>query len=190
MAEYSDLRGLGNACLDLYDDPERVHRAMEIICENAMRFAELQIRAGANCVGIGDAACSQIGPALYEEFGFGYEKRLVDRIHELGALAKLHICGNTTSILPRMIATGADIIDIDHLVRDMAPFAPLLGKGQAFCGNVDPVSVVQDMKPDEIRRTARECLAQAPGNLILSAGCEITPGTPNENLLALADAAG
>lgn len=187
VAEYCDLRGLGNACLDFYDFPDEVAAAQKIIFENARNFITLQVQAGANCIGIGDAACSQVGPELYEEFGFDYEKALVGHIHSLGALAKLHICGNTSAILPRMIETGADIIDVDHLVRDMAPFAGLLGPGQVFCGNLDPVSIIQNGTPDVIRKEALKALAQAPGKLILSAGCEITPGTSEANLKALGD---
>ncbi len=182
LAEYADLRGLGNTCLDLYDYPDNVAAASEIIFANALNFITLQVQAGANCIGIGDAVCSQLGPDLYEEFGFEYERKLVAHIHSLGALAKLHICGNTSSILPRMIATGADIIDVDHLVKDMTPFAGLLGPQQALCGNLDPVSVIQDGTPESIREAALRALTQAPGKLILSAGCEITPDTPEINL--------
>ncbi len=187
LAEYADLRSLGNTCLDLYDHPDEVAAASGIIFENARNFITLQVQAGANCIGIGDAVCSQLGPELYEEFGFAYEKKLVEHIHGLGALAKLHICGNTASILPRMIATGADIIDVDHLVKDMTPFAGLLGPGQALCGNVDPVSVVQNGTPESIREAALRALSQVPGKLILSAGCEITPDTPEINLRTLAN---
>lgn len=185
VAEYCDLRSLGNACFDFYDAPETVAKALELLYENAKEFAARQIEAGANCIGIGDAACSQLGPELYEEFGFRYERELVRFIHDRGALVKLHICGNTTAILPRMLETGADIVDVDHLVRDMAPFAALLKPGQALCGNLDPVSLIQDGSPAAVRAAARTALSQVPGRLILSGGCEITPGTPVENLMAL-----
>ncbi len=188
VAEYCDLRGLGNACLDFYDDPEAVRTALTVIYANAEAFAIRQIAAGAHMIGVGDAACSQLGPELYEEFGWQYECRLVECIHRHGALAKLHICGNTTAILPRMIATGADVIDVDHLVTEMAPFAALLRPGQALCGNLDPV-MMQNSTPERIRQAARNASAQAAGRLILSGGCEITPDTPEANLRALAEAA-
>lgn len=187
VAEYCDLRSLGYGCLDFYDDPAAVRAALEKLHRNALRLAEAQVRAGANMIGIGDAACSQIGPELYREFAYPYECELVRHIHKLGALVKLHICGNTEAILPDMISTGADIIDVDHLVRDMAQFVPLLASRQALCGNLDPVGVIRDLPLDEIRRAARLALAQAPGKLILSGGCEITPDTPEAHLSALSD---
>ena len=46
-------------------------------------------------------------------------------MHEMGALARLHICGNTSRILADMVQSGADIIDVDWMV-DMGQAARLL----------------------------------------------------------------
>ena len=193
VAEYCDWRGMENAFLDFYDDPGRVEAAIETILRNAERFINAQIDAGADCIGIGDAACSQIGRDFYLQFARDGEKRLIDAIHRRGAIAKLHICGNTSAILPDMISTGADIIDIDHLVRDMSGTVGLLAEHQFFCGNLDPVSVIQDGSFDAIRSAVKFALAQAPGKLIISGGCEITPDTPDDHLLfinSLAESSG
>lgn len=189
LAEYVDLRGMENTFLDLYDHPAELDRACDILLENAMRFADAQIAAGADCVGVGDAAASQIGPGLYLEHVFPRELALVKRIHDKGALAKLHICGNIRAILPDVIRTGADIIDIDHLVGSMAPFRGLLGGGQVFSGRSDPVTVIQNGTPAKIAADVRDCIAEAGGRLVVSAGCEVTPDTGRENLLAWRDCA-
>ena len=184
VAEYVDLRGAGGAALDLMDEPDAVARVLDVIVEAALELITFQVKAGAHAVGIGDSFCSQIGPRLYKDLALPREKRLVDHIHALGALAKLHICGNTAPILPDMIATGADIIDADHLVPTLAPFAGLLRQGQVFSGKADPVSVVQDGAPKDIERRVREDFVEAKGHLIVSAGCEITPDTSDDNMRA------
>lgn len=181
MAKYADLRGLSDACLDLYDHPDDVERAADIIIANAKQFITAQVEAGAHCIGIGDAACSIIGAKPYRKFFVEREKALVAHIHAQGALAKLHICGNTKKILPDMIATGADIVDVDHLVGSMEPFVDLLADGQVLSGNSDPVSVIQNGSQAEIAASVRECFAQTQGRGIVSAGCEITPDTSLEN---------
>ena len=188
MAEYCDLRSMQNAFLDLYDEPELVHETLELLCCNAEHFISAQIAAGANMIGIGDAACSQLGAEFYESFAWELERRLVEHIHRSGVLAKLHICGNTAAILPRMAATGADILDVDHLVGDMTRFAGELNDHQVFCGNLDPVLDIQNADPAAIEAAGRRLLAAMPGKLLLSGGCEITPETPPENLLALSRA--
>jgi MtaA/CmuA family methyltransferase len=189
VAEYVDLRGASEASVDFFLEPEAVEKSMDIIIDSAMDFISLQIKAGAHCIGIGDAFCSQIGPELYDQFAFGRQKKLVDYIHSEGALAKLHICGNTISILKQMIDTGADIIDIDHLVLSMDDFEHFLGKKQIFSGKSDPVTIIQDGTPEKIKQSIIQDLKQAKGRCIISAGCEITPGTSYENMRAFSNAA-
>jgi uroporphyrinogen decarboxylase len=188
VAEYVDLRGASNASVDFFMEQGAVEKSMDIIVECAMHFISLQIKAGAHCIGIGDAFCSQIGPELYNQFAFKRQKELVEHIHSEGALAKLHICGNTESILKEMIQTGADIIDIDHLVPSMKSFVPFLEKNQVFSGKADPVTIIQNSTPDIIKQTAINDLSEADGRCIISAGCEITPGTSIENMRAFGHA--
>jgi len=184
LAEYCDLRGLASACMDFFDNPEMLEKALDLIVDFAIEFADAQIAAGANCIGMGDAACSQIGPQLYKDFIWEREKLVIGHIRSKGVLAKLHICGNTTSILSDMVATGADIVDIDHLVEDMGPFADELAPGQVLSGKSDPVSVIQDGTEQDIADSVRDCAEEAKGRCIISAGCEITPGTSVENMKA------
>jgi uroporphyrinogen decarboxylase len=162
---------------------------MDIIVECAMEFISLQIRSGAHCIGIGDAFCSQIGPDLYEKFAYTRQKRLVDHIHNEGAIAKMHICGNTESILPRVILTGADIIDIDHLVPSMSDFAALLKPVQVFSGKSDPVSVIQTGSPEAINKSVITDFHDSGKRCIVSAGCEITPETSAESMRVFKDSA-
>lgn len=189
VAAYADIRGLSESAMDFLDDPDLCGQAMDVIVASAKEFITLQVEAGAHCIGIGDAFCSQIGPGPYRRLAFSREKQLVDHIHNLGAKAKLHICGNTAPILPDMIATWADILDVDHLVPSMAPYAKLLGSHQVFSGKTDPVSVIQNGTPAQILASVRECRAQAGGRVIVSAGCEVPPDTTHANLRAFRIAA-
>jgi MtaA/CmuA family methyltransferase len=184
VAEYVDLRGASEASVDFLLEPESVEKSMDIIIECAFDFINLQIKAGAHCIGIGDAFCSQIGPDLYRQFAFNRQKKLVEFIQSQGAIAKLHICGNTESILQDMILTGADIVDVDHLVPSMSDFSSLLGKHQVFSGKSDPVSVIQDSSPEIIKQSVNNDFIHAKKRCIVSAGCEITPGTSMENMKA------
>lgn len=190
IAEYADIRGITDAAIDMMDDPETVGKAMDLITDCAIEFITAQVEAGAHCIGIGDAFCSQIGPDLYRQFAWEREKRMIAHIHRLGALAKLHICGNTEPIMAEMIATDADIIDVDHLVPSMARFVHLLRPGQVFSGKTDPVSIIQNGTPEQIAASVSDCQLQASGRSIVSAGCEITPGTTAANMQAFRATAG
>jgi uroporphyrinogen decarboxylase len=189
VAEYVDLRGASNASLDFLIEPDLVEKAMDIIVDSAMEFISHQVRLGAHCIGVGDAFCSQIGPELYYRFAFERQKRLMDHIHHEGALAKLHICGNTASILPGMIRTGADIIDIDHLVPSISDFAEMISPGQVFSGKSDPVTIIQSGSTEEINRSVSADFIDSGRRCIVSAGCEITPETTVERMKLFQNAA-
>jgi MtaA/CmuA family methyltransferase len=189
VAEYVDLRGASNASIDLLTEPEAVEKAIDVILESAMEFISLQISSGAHCIGIGDAFCSQIGPELYYHFGYPGQKKLIEHIHNEGAIAKLHICGNTESILRGMIQTGADIIDIDHLVPSFSGYKQFLGNHQVFCGKSDPVSIIQTGSGEIIEQSVVSDHIDSGYRCIVSAGCEITPETSIENMLHFRNAA-
>jgi len=180
----ADLRGVNTLMLDFYDDPEFVDRLAEFVVTMEIAFAQAQIRAGATLIGIGDAAASLVGPQFYERFVFAGECRLVRAIHEAGALARLHICGNTRRILKGMGRTGADIVDLDFL-SPLHEGRAAMGEQQMLLGNIDPVRVLRDGTPDSIGAALAECHRQAGRRYIVGAGCEVPRGTPPENLMAM-----
>ncbi len=189
LAEYCDLKDISAALMDFYVNPDQMEKALDLITGFSMKFITAQVKAGAHCIGIGDAACSLISPELYQQYIFQREKALIDHTHSLGAMVKLHICGNTTAILPDMIKTGADIVDVDHLVRTMEDYAPLVGKNQVLSGNSDPVSVLKDGTPESIKESVDSCFEKTNHRGIVSAGCEIPAETPLENFRAYMEAA-
>jgi MtaA/CmuA family methyltransferase len=182
LAEYCDIRDINQALTDLYEYPDVVQRALDIMTESAIGFITAQVSAGAHCIGIGDSVCSLISPDLYNEFCLERQKALVDHIHSLGAYAKIHICGNISAILPAVISTGANIIDIDHRTGSVSDAVKLLSNRQVFAGKSDPVSILQDGGEDKIRESSILFFREAAGRAILSAGCEVTPGTDEDQL--------
>ena len=183
LAEYSDLRGLEETMLDLMDKPDLFHEAAEMITENAIDFARAQVLAGADTIGIGDAAASLVGAELYENHVLPMETRLIEAIHEAGGLAKLHICGNTHSIIDRMVQTGADVIDVDWMVPlDQA--REKVGDEVTLCGNFDPAGVLLDGTPQIVADAAAECIVKGGPRFILMPGCEVPQDTPEENIRA------
>ena len=187
LAEAADLRGVSALLLDLYDRPEWVHELLELCVEVAIVFARAQIEAGADIVGLGDAIASQVAPDMYREFALPYEKRIFAAVHDMGAVARLHICGNTTRILPYMAESGADIVDLEWMV-DLERAAKVFGDHPATCGNFDPVAVMLQATPERVREAVIRSLRQGGACNFSAASCEIPVGTPHENLRAQAAA--
>lgn len=183
MAEYADLRGVESALIDMMDKPEMFVEAGEIIIENEISFAFAQIKAGADMIGIGDAVVSLISPDMYAEYVLGLEQKLIAAIHEAGAAVKLHICGNIKNNLKYIAQSGADIIDVDWMVP-LTEARRLVGPEVTLCGNFDPSAVLLAGSCEDVAGAAKECTKAGGEKFILMPGCEVPPGTPEENIRA------
>lgn len=185
-AEGADLRGINTLMLDFFDDPAFVRDLFTLAVENALRFAGAQVEAGADLIGVGDAAASLVGPMIYKEFVWPFEKQLVDGLHRLGAHVRLHICGNTRPILESLGQLGCDIVDLDSMVP-MDEARAKMGLQPFLLGNVDPVHQLLNGTPDTIADAVARCHRQSGARYIIGAGCEVPRHTPPENLRALFD---
>ncbi len=183
-AESADLRGINRLMMDFSDDPVFVHELFEFTVEIATRFAASQIEAGADIIGIGDAAASLVGPRIYYEFVWPWEKRLVDSIHAKGGRVRLHICGNTRRILEGMGKLGCEMVDIDYPVP-IEQARQQMWPEQILAGNMDPVRGMRDGTPDTIMQALDELQPRAGSRWIVAAGCEIVRDTPHDNLHAM-----
>jgi uroporphyrinogen-III decarboxylase len=127
-----------------------------------------------------------VGPRIYEEFVWPYEKRMVDAIHGMGARVRLHICGNTRPLLATMGRLKCDLVDLDWY-SPMDEAREKMGRGQALLGNLDPVRIVKDGTPESVTGAITACHRAAGFPYIVGAGCEIPRGTPPANIMALRD---
>jgi len=184
MAEAADLRGINTVMLDFFDDPNFVRDLFAFVIEMELRFAREQVKAGAEVIGIGDAAASLVGPQIYNEFIWPYEKKLVDGIHGLGAKTRMHICGNTRPLLTSLGKLGCAIVDLDYL-SPMGEGRQKMGPSQVLLGNINPVVVLRNGTPEQVTAAVSECHRQTGSRFVVGAGCEVPRDTPEENLRAL-----
>ncbi|MFA6134122.1 MAG: uroporphyrinogen decarboxylase family protein [Phycisphaerae bacterium] len=189
LAEYVDLRGMQEAMMDLLDRPEMFMVAARTILANALAFARAQIKAGADMIGVGDAAASLVGPELYVRYVLPLQQELIAGIHEAGAAVKLHICGNIRAIISDMARTGAEVIDVDWMVPlDLARAA--VGDEVTLCGNFDPSAILLSGSSQQVAQAARHCIERGGDRFILMPGCEVPPGTPEANIRAFCPSQG
>lgn len=184
FAEACDLRGMNNTMLDIYENTEELQQLLEICTKQAIRFAEEQIKAGADFIGIGDAAASLIGPENYKKFALPYEKRIIEAIHALDAQVKLHICGNINPLLELLVDTKADIIDLDWMVDFKKAVEVFSGKAAAN-GNFDPVGVLMQGSTQKVKEAVKACIKVGDDTTFISAGCEVPASTTYENMYAV-----
>lgn len=183
-AEAADLRGINSLMVDFFDDPVFVRDLFEFVVRMELDFAKAQIEAGADVLGMGDAAASLVGPQIYEEFVLPYERRIIEGIHAMGGRVRLHICGNTNKSLGSIGTLGADLVDLDFMVSVAAARAAM-GPGQVLTGNIDPVAVMRNGNPESITAAVARCHQEAGPRYVVAAGCEIPRDTPHANVEAL-----
>ncbi len=186
LAECADLRGVSELLMDLAEE-EDLTEVMDIIFRQQCRFMEAQVKAGADIIGIGNAVASLVGPSLYEEYAFKYDKATIDYLHQMGAKAKLHICGNITPLLSQLKLLEADILDFDWMVecRDIRDITE--GTSVCICGNIDPVAVMlQGIEKDVAEKTGT-CIQEGGKRYIAACGCEVSKDSPENNLKAMDD---
>lgn len=180
-AQGADLRGINALMTDFFDDTQFVVDLFEFVVELELAFAKAQIDAGADLIGVGDAAASLVGPKLYQDFVWPYEKKMVDSLHALGMPVRLHICGNTRRILEGMGRLGCEMVDLDF-PAPVGEARAAMGSDQVLLGNIDPVRDLRDGTPESVYAAVAECHRQAGSRFIVGAGCEVVRDTPPDNL--------
>ncbi len=182
----ADLRGINAVMMDFFEDPGFATDLMTFCVETALGFAREQIAAGADLIGLGDAAASLVGPSVYEEYVWPLERRLVEGIQAMGGRVRLHICGNTTAILEGMGRLGCEIVDLDYMVS-MAAAREAMGPEQTLLGNIEPAGVLRNGTPEAVRAALAACHGACGDPYIVGAGCEVVRDTPHANLDAMAE---
>ena len=184
IAEAADLRGINTLMMDFFDDPAFVRDLFAFVIELELRFAREQIKAGADIIGVGDAAASLVGPQIYEEFVWPYEKQLVDGIHALGGKGPAaHLRQHSPDLggngQARLRHCGPGLAGSD--LRS----APEDGPRRRPARQLEPGEGPAQWRPGGRDARLSDCHRQAGPRFIVGAGCEVPRDTPAENLRAL-----
>ncbi|MDR1791528.1 MAG: uroporphyrinogen decarboxylase family protein [Propionibacteriaceae bacterium] len=186
FAQAADIRGINDFLVDTLIEPEFVTDLLEFTLAVEIAFAKAQIEAGADIIGVGDAITSVAGPDAYAQFALPYERKLLRAIKDFGAATKLHICGNTAPFMDQLPVDLVDILDVDWMVP-LDQMSARYGEQTVVSGNYDPVQVLLQGSPADVRAAVTACAAQAGPHGASAGGCEVPVDTPEENLLAVTE---
>lgn len=171
----------------IYRDKEAVHAVLEFTTEAVYRYFEPLVKAGlAASVSEPTASGDLISRRHFAEFALPYITRLVKRLQDAGAPTILHICGDIGDRLDLIPATGVKCLSLDYKT-DLGKAKAAIGSKLCLAGNVNPVAVLENGTPEDVAKEALQCVAKAAagGGFVLMPGCDLPPGAPLENLLAL-----
>jgi MtaA/CmuA family methyltransferase len=186
LALGQELRGLTHIMTDFIDDPPFVYDLLDFTAEVAMVYAEAQIQSGADTIGMSDAAASMMGPGYYRKFLFPRQLRVVESIRKAHpeVIVRLHMCGNTDSLIDQMKHLPVQIIELDS-PTNLAAARARLGPDRIILGNVATVTDMLEGTPERVYEASRSCHITCGRAHIVGTGCEVPPATAPENMHAM-----
>ncbi|MBS0661862.1 MAG: uroporphyrinogen decarboxylase family protein [Verrucomicrobia bacterium] len=186
LALAAELRGLNTIMLDFVDDPPFAHDLLAFTADVAIAYAPAQIAAGADTIGMSDAAAGLIGPALYEEFLWPQQQRVLETLRRKhpDVLLRQHMCGRIDKLYPKMAQLPVDIYEIDF-PANLELARAQLGPTRTLAGNVSTITDLLEGSPERVYEACRRCHEICGRHFIVGAGCEVSPLTPPENLRAM-----
>lgn len=187
------LRGMSEWMIDigLDEQPALISEVLDFARRVATRYAYALIECGGHSTSIGESVSGpdMLSPAHYRRFAWHYQKTMVDELRAKGIIVAIHICGNTNAILDDFVATGAQILEIDHKT-DMQKAKASARHKTTLLGPIN-TTLLYEGTPNEVDdacRQAIEVLAPDYG-FILGPGCALGTHTPAENIHALVESA-
>jgi len=180
-------------------------KLLEFTTQVSRGYARVLVEAGADIVCLLEPTAVLVSPKHFSQFSKPYVEEIAQ---SLRAVTVLHICGNTTPLIPEMITTRVHGISIDSVV-DLVGVLSQLKNGMAVIGNIDPMKAMVFDPPETIREKVLSLRRRVAGqektfatlchknfskgvpgqkidhsNFILSSGCDLPPEVPLENVAA------
>ena len=189
----AQLRGISEFMMDLAtgEEEDLIHALLDYARRVATRYAYALIECGGRSTSIGEpiAGPAMISPRHYRRYPSSHERRMATELKEHGIILHLHICGNTELITDDFIATGAQVLEIDHKTDAARLKAPARGK-TCLLGNIDTNLLALGTAAD-VDAACHELIdiCKPGGGFILGPGCAMAPTTPAGNIHALVESA-
>lgn len=190
------LAGMQNLMLKMYENPGFVLRLAEMTTEYNLEQLELLAATGIDVLIIEDDIASThaplISPEHFERFINPFNRKLVDRAHQLGLKVVRHSDGNLWAILDTLLESGYDGLNPLEPQADMG-----LKKVKRYCGNricllgnIDCFELLPKGTPEKVETSVRQAIDDAAGGggYILCSSNSLHPGVDPQNCIAMFEA--
>jgi uroporphyrinogen decarboxylase len=197
----SNLMGVSKFLEFAMIEPDKAHGLIRLMTDHILQVAEYFIgefgkgRVLARAVSPVESN-GLISPAMFRELALPYFKELNSRVLAMGAkCCYLHMCGEHRFNLPSWSEVpfagdgtrGMISVGKETSLEDAASHFP----DHVICGNIDP-SLLMNGSAEEVYRASCEIVergkALLPGRFEFMAGCEVAPGSPEENVAMMVKA--
>ncbi|HHN81847.1 MAG TPA: hypothetical protein ENN11_04425 [Methanomicrobia archaeon] len=183
----AELRGTQNLLMDLFVNRPYAFKLLKYCTELTISFTSLLQEAGIEAYLFCDPVASGdlISTEVFEEFSLPFINDVFGHFNRSDDKTALHICGNISDRLDIFRGLNTDAVSIDSNV-DLSFVRRMLGDRFTIIGNVSALETLYMSSPDKVRTEARRCIEDMGGKgLVLASGCDITVGTPVQNIRTL-----
>jgi uroporphyrinogen-III decarboxylase len=159
---------------------DRIKAVMKRVLPVQLEFAKMQIEAGADIIGAGDSAVSQIGPKRYQEACLEVTQELFRSIGRQVPVL-YHVCGDNSAMdkdgrdmLNLLARSGASIMDIDYQVN-LTTAKSKIGDRICIRGNMNTNLLGNRVYgPETIAHEVTQTIqaGKPGGRYMFAAGCE------------------
>jgi len=194
LGAFTTFFGIERSSLLFYDEPAFAEQALDWLTDVAIEVGRDLIQHGVDFLRVGEAPVSLLSPALYRQYVLPRHRRLTQALKQAGGCPIVHSCGRAAPMLEAFAEAG--FCGIEPLTPpplgdvNLAEAKRRVGNRVCLKGNLDPVHLVSICSPAEVEAQTYRCLEiGSPGSgYILSIADCMVPGTPIENLYAIAQA--
>ena len=174
-----------NLVFGIMMNPEMVIKWIDAVNPIVKAYSQALADAGADIIQMSEPSSSTdlLSPDMFTEYSGNYVKTSLACVN--GADSVLHICGDTSEIIPLMADTGVTGISVEEKV-DSAEAVRIAAGRVACVGNVGVVNPLLQGTPEDCAAAAKR-IAEAGFNVI-SPGCGLSALIKDENLFALVKA--
>ena len=158
------IYGISDGLMLLFDDPQLFRDTCEFFVELMSEWGQAQVKAGADCIWLGDCVASSgfCSPAQYADFAVEPAARVAEAIKAAGGEVIYHAGDHS---LPHL-AIGADHFDIINVGEkiDLAEVKAAIGHKVCLSGNAHPIRLMNCADLEEVAAETRRIVeAGKPG---------------------------
>ena len=173
-----------------WDEPETMHRLLDVVARSVASYLAAQAAAGAQALMMFDTWGGLLAPDLFDEFSLRYLAQIVQSLKADGAARDVPVIlfsKGANSHLEALADTGCAALGLDWTIS-LGSARMRVGDSVALQGNLDPA--VLHASPAAIRAEVQKALRSFgphPGH-VFNLGHGITPDVDPEHLRVLIDA--
>ncbi len=183
------LRGVTELMIDIKLNPKPARQLLDITTQTVIAWlkAQASVLAGVEGILVMDDIVGFLSPDDYREFAHPLLTKIFAAFPDL--VKVYHNDARTDHILEGLAETGFHVFNFSYN-HDIGDVKRRIGDKVRLLGNVPPLDVLVNGRPEEVAASAKACMEKTGGEgIILSAGGCVSIGTPAGNIDALAAAA-